>query len=78
MAIPAVLAVIALSVLGALHFLARPRQYNFNELKGWIGKEQQMGTSVKDIKEILGQHTGWSREDIENSFAELKEKGPAS
>lgn len=51
----------------------KPVSYNLDELKEWVQKEQQMGTSNNDIKDILAQHTGWNKEDIEKVCGEVKE-----
>ncbi|NQV91354.1 hypothetical protein HQ489_02675 [Candidatus Woesearchaeota archaeon] len=46
--------------------------FNHKDLVAWIRKEQRMGTSDQDIKDILNQNTGWSHEDLEDAFEELK------
>ena len=70
--IPSALIVVVLIVFTVAHFL-KPKQvvYNLDDLKNWIAQEKTMGTSNKDISQILAQHTGWSKEEIEKTFAEL-------
>jgi len=55
------------------HF-AKPKQkvYNLEELKEWIGKERQMGTSDAQIRQILSENTGWNEEEISQAFGELR------
>jgi len=76
-AIPSGLIFIILIVLLIMHF-ARPKKeqqqqmsYNLDDLREWIKKEQEMGTSNEDIKQILKQHTGWTDSEIGRSFSEL-------
>ncbi len=78
-AIPSGLIFVILIVLLAVHF-AKPKQqsqqpqqmaYNLDDLREWIKKEQAMGTSNEDIKQILKQHTGWTDSEIGRSFSEL-------
>jgi hypothetical protein len=59
-------------ILLVVHF-AKPKQkvYNLDELKQWIVKERQMGTSDEQIRKILSQNTGWNEEEIAQSFNEL-------
>ena len=52
--------------------------YNFDELKDWIKKESGTGTSKSDIKNILAERTGWTHEEIEEAFTELKEPEQAA
>ena len=71
-AVPFLIIAIVLLILGARHLLkSRPVEYNVDELKAWVRKEQQMGTSVKDIKEILRQHTRWSAGEVEGVLGKL-------
>lgn len=65
-----VLAVLA--VLGWYHFKPKKIAYNINELKEWIRKEKQMGTSDSDVREILKHNTGWTDEEIDVAFESLR------
>lgn len=72
--IPLALILLAAVILLAVHFLKPGKKaYNFDELRGWIRKERQMGTSDQDIKKILSEQTGWSHEEITKAFSELKQ-----
>ncbi|MBI4147103.1 hypothetical protein HY494_00435 [Candidatus Woesearchaeota archaeon] len=64
---------LAVIILLAIFFL-KPKKvaYNINELKQWVRKEKEMGTSDTDIRQILKQNTGWSDEEIEMAFESLK------
>ncbi len=78
-AVPSLVVAMVLLTLGAMHFLRpKPIEYNVEELKEWVHKEQQMGTSNEDIEEILGQHTGWSKEEMEKMFEELRDNADKS
>ncbi len=48
--------------------------YQHEDLRKWIDDEINMGTSQKDIKQILSQNTGWSHDDLEEAFQELQEE----
>ncbi|MEW5896559.1 MAG: hypothetical protein AB1668_02610 [Nanoarchaeota archaeon] len=65
------LALVLLIVLLAVHFLKPKMAYNINELKDWIKREKEAGTSEEDIKEILGQKTGWKEKEIDEAFRRL-------
>ena len=61
-------------------FKPKPAAYNIEELKEWVQKEKEMGTSKEDIETLLTEHTGWSKGEVENKFKELKDealKSPA-
>ncbi len=71
------LAVIVLAVF----FLLRGKKhvvYNHDELKDWITKEKAAGTTEIDIRQILMQQTGWTKEDVDKAFAELNENSSSS
>lgn len=72
-AIPSALIIVVLIVFTVAHFL-KPKQvvYNTDDLKTWIAQEKAMGTSNQDIAQILSQHTGWSKEEIAQTFAEFQ------
>ncbi len=60
---------LAIIILVTIHFLVPKKvAYNINELKQWIRKEKEMGTSDADIREILKQNTGWTDEEIDMAF----------
>lgn len=60
---------LAVIILVTIHFLMPKKvAYNINELKQWVRKEKQMGTSDADIREILKQNTGWTDEEIDSAF----------
>lgn len=64
---------LAIIIILAIIFL-KPKKvaYNINELKQWVRKEKEMGTSDADILQILKQNTGWTDEEIEMAFESLK------
>ena len=64
---------LAVIIILAVIFL-KPKKvaYNINELKQWVRKEKEMGTSDTDIRQILKQNTGWADEEIEMAFESLK------
>ena len=60
-----------------LYFLLHKRQhktYNFNELREWIRKEREMGTSKEDIVQILKEQTGWNHKEIIGAFESLRQE----
>jgi uncharacterized membrane protein YgcG len=64
--------VLAVFVIVLILVLRKPKQvYNLDELKDWVVKERQMGTSDGDIKTILAQSTGWKEPEIRQAFGEL-------
>ncbi|PIN73976.1 hypothetical protein COV20_02585 [Candidatus Woesearchaeota archaeon CG10_big_fil_rev_8_21_14_0_10_45_16] len=65
-------------VLILVHAKKKHVVYNYDELKEWIQKEQAMGTSKDDIKEILADETGWDEQEIEKAFSELNPASPAA
>ena len=69
------LAVIVLAALIAVaihYFKPKKVAYNINELKDWVRKEKQMGTSDLDIREILKHNTGWTDDEIDIAFESLR------
>lgn len=61
--------VLAVVIMLAVHFLAPKKvAYNLNELKQWVRKEKEMGTSDADIRQILKQNTGWTDEEVDMAF----------
>jgi len=67
----------ALIVLGLYYFKPKQVAYNLNELKQWVRKEKEMGTSDADIRQILKQNTGWNDEEIDAAFNSLQQKSMA-
>ena len=65
------LAIIIITVILVLH-KPKEKAYNFDELKEWIKKEREMGTSDADVKQILKEQTGWREDEIVNAFKELR------
>ena len=53
-------------ILIIVHFV-RPQHlvYNMDELKEWVRKERDIGTSNQEIQKILAQHTGWKPDEIQ-------------
>jgi hypothetical protein len=73
--IPSVLIFIVVLILVVVHFVHPHRKaYNFDELKTWIMEEKKMGTSDEGVRSILGQNTGWTDQEINKAFGELKPK----
>ncbi len=74
-AIPLTVMVLAVLVSVIIHFTRRgpKKSYNFDELKEWIKKEKEMGSSLKEIIDILKQNTGWKKKEVLEAFEELKE-----
>ncbi len=75
--IPAALLAVVVIILSLAYHKPKQAAYNIGELQEWVGKEKAMGTSTEDIKAILAQHTGWSKEEIEKVLAGLKETSAA-
>lgn len=74
-AVPSALIIIIVLIIVVSRF-ARPggkMAYNLHELKEWIEKEKEMGTSVNDILHILKKNTGWKKKEVLRAFEELKE-----
>ncbi len=66
--------VLAAIILLAIHYF-KPKKvaYNINELKEWVRKEKDMGTSDDDIRSILKQNTGWTDDEINVAFESLRQ-----
>lgn len=71
MVLPIVIILLAILLYVLLH-KKKHKTYNFGELKEWIGKEREMGTSIEDIKSILKDKTGWTEPEINQAFQELR------
>ena len=69
-AVPSALLVIITLILLVHHFRKPKVVYNLEELKQWIKAEKAMGTSDENVKAILAQNTGWSKEEIEKAMSE--------
>ncbi len=69
-AVPSALLVLITLLLLVHHFRKPKVVYNIGELKGWIKQEKAMGTSDEDVKQILAQNTGWSKEEIDRAMQE--------
>jgi cysteine-rich repeat protein len=48
------------------------KDYNLDELRDWIGKEKELGTSDADIIHILKDQTGWTKKEIMSAFNSLQ------
>jgi hypothetical protein len=47
--------------------------YNYDELIEWIKKERAMGTSNRDIRNILVDKTGWKDDEVKTAFEKVKD-----
>ena len=67
--------VLAAIILLVIHYF-KPKKvaYNINELKQWVRKEKEMGTSDEKIRAILKQNTGWTDEEIDMAFESLRQQ----
>ncbi len=79
-----ILALLALLLLvGIILYLLHMKNnkhaaYNSDELKIWMLKEKEAGSSEGDIRQILMEQTGWTKEDVDLAFEELaKSQTPA-
>ena len=63
----------ALIIFGIYYFKPKKVAYNINELKQWVRKEKEMGTSNADIRQILKQNTGWTDQEIDMAFEGLQQ-----
>ena len=68
--------VAVLLLVGLVLFLLHRKKgghaaYNYNELKEWVVKERAAGSKDADIRTILLEQTGWTKEDVELAFADL-------
>lgn len=70
----AAVVLLAVLIVLAVHYL-RPKRvaYNINELKQWVRKEKEVGTSDADIRQILKQHTGWTDAEVNMAFESLQQ-----
>ncbi len=67
-------ALLLVAIIMVVFFLLRRKKqvvYNHDELKDWIKQERAAGTSDADIRQILMQQTGWTKEDVERAFSDL-------
>ncbi|MDO8510905.1 MAG: hypothetical protein Q7S55_01945 [Nanoarchaeota archaeon] len=65
--------VLVAAIILTIYFLVPKKvAYNINELKQWVRKEKETGTSDADIREILKQNTGWDDEEIDVAFESSK------
>lgn len=65
--IPLALIILAL-IIWLLFLLLRKRKklvYDPEEVRLWAKKERATGTSDEDVRQIIGDYTGWSKERIE-------------
>ena len=70
--IPGILVVVAILVLLVHHHQQKKQpSFNYEDLTKWVAQEKSMGTSNQDIENILHDHTGWSKEEIEKKFTQL-------
>lgn len=66
--------ILAVLILVGIHIFAPKKvAYNINELKQWVRKEKEMGTSDADIRQILKQNTGWTDEEMDMAFEGLQQ-----
>ena len=65
--------VLIVVIILTIYFLVPKKvAYNINELKQWVRKEKELGTSDADVREILKQNTGWTDQEIDMAFESLK------
>lgn len=69
-AVPATLLIIITLILLVHHFRKPKVVYNTEELKQWIKAEKAMGTGDEQVKAILAQNTGWSKEEVEKAMSD--------
>jgi len=71
--LPMLLLFITILIITVLHFTKKQPQvtFNYDELKDWIKKERDAGTTDMDIELILAQNTGWTKEEVEKIFSEM-------
>ena len=71
-AVPFVLLFIVILVIAVLHFTQRKGgvTHNYNELQDWIKKERAAGSNDEEIKQILAQNTGWSKDEVRKMLSE--------
>ncbi len=61
--------------IAAYFLLRKPRlSYHHRELHKWINDERRMGTSFENIKQIMAENTGWSHEQLEEAFEQLRKE----
>ena len=71
--IPSLLILLIVLFIVLYHFFHKPKHVvmNLNDLKEWVRKEKEAGSSIDDIRSILSQHTGWSEDELQMAFGEL-------
>ncbi|MFH1682282.1 MAG: hypothetical protein ABIA37_00645 [Candidatus Woesearchaeota archaeon] len=71
--IPSLLILAMVGLLLYLHFHKPKTEVgNMDELKDWVGQELEMGVSKEDIRKTLHENTGWTDEELDMAFKELK------
>lgn len=61
----AVTLLVTTTILAVYFFAPKRIAYDINELKLWVSKEKQMGSSDSEIRKILQQNTGWTRREVD-------------
>ena len=70
------LILIIITIIIVVHFIqANKPASNLDELKEWIKKEKEMGTSEEEMRKTLSQ-TAWKKEEIDQEINELQQKKP--
>lgn len=66
---------IIITIVLVIHFFVAKHKvaYNLSDLKEWILKEKEMGTTDEGIKEILEENTGWTKEEIDDAFLKAEQ-----
>ena len=81
-AVPSILLFITILIVSVVLLRRKPKSgnYNYGQLKTWIKKEKEMGTSNEDVRHILAEKTGWTHDEINRMFTELQgsEKVPVN
>ena len=72
-AVPSALLLLIIIIIIVVHVTHKRKHmaYNHAELKAWIKKEMDMGTSKEETRQILAEHTGWSEDEISRTFSEF-------
>ncbi len=73
------LAIVGILVIGVILMLVirgvRPKKgllFDDDHLRAWIEEEYKAGTKARNIRKILKKHTGYSRQEIDDAFPELR------
>ncbi len=76
-AVPSALVFLLLIFFLFMHFYKpKVEVTNMDELEGWVKKEIGMGTPKEKIRGIIHQQTGWTDQELDHAFEDLRLEQP--